>query len=83
MTHHAHPSRVHAAHPPRLMLRVDACPRPRTRGMVRETSMLLREQLLETLDETRARTGRDLPGPLPAGQTEDDPETGLVDEEPR
>ncbi len=29
------------------------------------------------------RTGRDLPGPLPAGQTEDDPATGLVDEEPR
>ena len=28
-------------------------------------------------------TLRDLPGPLPAGLTQDDPATGLVDEEPR
>jgi len=62
---------------------IDARPWPRTKGMVRDASMLLRERLLETLDEARVRTGRDLPGPLPAGQTEDDPATGLVDEEPR
>ena len=62
---------------------IAACPWPRSRGMVRATSMLLRERLNETLDEARERTGRDLPGPLPAGQTEDDPATGLVDEEPR
>lgn len=62
---------------------LDAQPWPRTKGMVRDASMLLRERLLETLDEARDRTGRDLPGPLPAGQTEDDPATGLVDEEPR
>ncbi|MEJ7796621.1 MAG: lysophospholipid acyltransferase family protein [Nocardioides sp.] len=62
---------------------IDARPWPRSKGMVRAASMLLRERLLETLDEARARTGRDLPGPLPAGQTEDDPATGLVDEEPR
>ena len=62
---------------------IDSHPWPRSTGMVRDASMLLRERLLETLDEARARTGRDLPGPLPAGQEEDDPETGLVDEEPR
>ena len=28
-------------------------------------------------------TGRELPGPLPAGQDEDDPATGFVDEGPR
>lgn len=58
-------------------------PWPRTPGMVRESSMLLRERLLETLDVARRTTGRDLPGPLPAGQAEDDPATGLVDEGPR
>ena len=62
---------------------IDAQPWPRSKGMVRDASMLLRERLLETLDEARTSTGRDLPGPLPAGQEEDDPETGLVDEEPR
>ena len=62
---------------------IDAQPWPRSKGMVEDASMLLRERLLETLGEARTRTGRDLPGPLPAGQTEDDPSTGLVDEEPR
>lgn len=62
---------------------LDARPWPRSKGMVRDASMLLQERLLETLDEARGLTGRDLPGPLPAGQTEDDPATGLVDEEPR
>jgi len=61
----------------------EARPWPRSKGMVRDASMLLRERLLETLGDARTRTGRDLPGPLPAGQTEDDPATGLVDEEPR
>ncbi|MGZ5406138.1 MAG: hypothetical protein ACXWDL_15920 [Nocardioides sp.] len=62
---------------------IDARAWPRSKGLVRDASMLLRERLLETLDDARARTGRDLPGPLPAGLTEDDPATGLVDEEPR
>jgi len=66
-----------------LPVTIGARPWPRSKGMVRDASMLLWERLLETLDEARARTGRDLPGPLPAGQTEDDPATGLVDEEPR
>ncbi len=61
----------------------DARPWPRTPGMVRDASMLLRERMLETLDDARRSTGRDLPGPLPAGQAEDDPATGLVDEGPR
>jgi len=60
-----------------------ARPWPRTPGMVREASMLLRRRLLETLVEARRTTGRELPGPLPAGQDEDDPETGLVDQGPR
>jgi 1-acyl-sn-glycerol-3-phosphate acyltransferase len=59
---------------------VDARPWPRTQGMVRDTSVLLRERMLRTLDEARAETGRDLPGPLPAGQSEEDPETGLLGE---
>jgi 1-acyl-sn-glycerol-3-phosphate acyltransferase len=63
--------------------RLGSRPWPRTPGMVRDASMLLRERLLETLDEARRTTGRELPGPLPAGQDEDDPATGLVDEGPR
>jgi 1-acyl-sn-glycerol-3-phosphate acyltransferase len=61
---------------------IDVAPRPwpRTQGMVRDTSTLLRERMLATLGEARATTGRDLPGPLPAGQVEDDPDTGLVEE---
>jgi 1-acyl-sn-glycerol-3-phosphate acyltransferase len=54
-------------------------PWPRRSGMVRETSALLRERLLETLAEAKDLTGRDLPGPLPPGEYEDDPDTGLVD----
>ncbi|QBR91275.1 lysophospholipid acyltransferase family protein [Nocardioides euryhalodurans] len=52
---------------------------PRRTGMVRDSSALLRERLRETLDEARSLTGRDLPGPLPAGEYEDDPDTGFVD----
>jgi len=54
-------------------------PWPRTRGMVRDVSTLLRERLLETLAEAQSETGRELPGPLPSGQYENDPDTGLVD----
>lgn len=64
-------------------VRLGSRPWPRTPGMVRDASMLLRERLLGTLDEARRTTGRELPGPLPAGQDEDDPATGLVDEGPR
>lgn len=53
-------------------------PWPRTREHVRETSVLLRLHMLSELDGALARTRRSLPGPLPAGQSEDDPDTGLV-----
>ncbi|WP_432479894.1 lysophospholipid acyltransferase family protein [Nocardioides sp. GXQ0305] len=58
---------------------VEPQPWPRTPGMLRDTSTLLRGRLLATLDEARGLTGRELPGPLPPGQYEDDPDTGLVD----
>ena len=58
---------------------VEPQPWPRRAGMVRETSALLRERLLVVLDEARELTGCHLPGPLPPGQYEDDPDTGLVD----
>jgi 1-acyl-sn-glycerol-3-phosphate acyltransferase len=59
---------------------IDAQPWPRTRGMVRETSALLLERSRATLTEAIAVTGRSLPGPLPPGEIEDDPNTGFVDE---
>jgi len=58
---------------------VEPQPWPRSTGMVRETSALLRERLLVVLDEARELTGCQLPGRLPPGQYEDDPDTGLVD----
>lgn len=61
-------------------VRLKARPWPRTPGMVRETSMLLRERLRETVELARSTTGRNLPGPLPPGEIEGDPDTGFVDE---
>ena len=61
-------------------LQLEPRPWPRTQGMVRGTSALLRERLLSTLDEARTITGRELPGPLPAGDHEPDPDTGFVDQ---
>lgn len=58
---------------------IEPQPWPRTPGMVRQTSVLLRERTLATLHEARHLTGCDLPGPLPAGDYEDDPDTGLAD----
>ena len=40
---------------------------------------LLREHLLSELATALGDTRRSLPGPLPAGQSEDDPDTGLVE----
>lgn len=59
-------------------VRLDAVPWPRTREQVAAASVLLREHLLATLDEARALTGRELPGPLPAGEAEPDPRTAVV-----
>ena len=52
---------------------------PRTREQVAATSVLLRGHLLSELDSALSQTRRSLPGPLPAGQSEDDPDTGLVE----
>jgi 1-acyl-sn-glycerol-3-phosphate acyltransferase len=51
---------------------------PRTREQVGRSSVLLREHMLAELDAALALTGRELPGPLPAGQSDDDPDTGIV-----
>jgi len=53
---------------------------PRTREHVRATSVLLREHMLSELDGALSQTRRSLPGPLPAGQSDDDPDTGLVEQ---
>ncbi|MCW2738104.1 lysophospholipid acyltransferase family protein [Nocardioides sp.] len=54
-------------------------PWPRTREHVRATSVLLRGHMLSELDSALSQTRRSLPWPLPAGQSEDDPDTGLVE----
>jgi len=54
-------------------------PWPRTREQVAATSVLLRGHMLSELATALADTRRSLPGPLPAGQSEDDPDTGLVE----
>jgi 1-acyl-sn-glycerol-3-phosphate acyltransferase len=50
--------------------RVPAVPWPRTRAQRDEASAALREHMLATLREARELTGRELPGPLPAGDKE-------------
>ncbi|MDP3891039.1 1-acyl-sn-glycerol-3-phosphate acyltransferase [Nocardioides sp.] len=62
--------------------RFDPVPWPRTREHVEQSSLLLREYMLARLDEAMAQTGRALPGPLPPGQTEDDPDTDVVEGAP-
>lgn len=57
-------------------------PWPRTREHVRATSALIREHMLSEQDGALSQTRRSEPWALPAGQSEDDPETGLV-EHPR
>ncbi len=52
---------------------------PRTREHVAATSVLLRGHMLSELDSALSQTRRSLPGPLLAGQSEDDPDTGLVE----
>ena len=54
-------------------------PWPRTREQVGATSALLREHLLSELDSALSQTRRSLSEPSPAGQSEDDPESGLVE----
>lgn len=52
---------------------------PRTREQVTATSVLLRGHLLSEQGSALALTRRSLSGPRPAGQSEDDPDTGLVE----
>ena len=57
-------------------------PWPRTQGMVRgHVGVAAGAPAGDAGRARRSLTGRDLPGPLPAGTAEDDPDTGLVDEE--
>lgn len=53
-------------------------PWPRRREQIRGASALLWEHMRAELDRARSLTGRELPGPLPAGETESDPDTGFV-----
>lgn len=57
---------------------VSSQPWPRTREQVRATAALLREHLRGEVNRARALTGRDLPGPLPAVESDDDPQSGFV-----
>ena len=57
-----------------------ATPWPRTKEQVGEASVLLREHLLGHLEHALALTGRELPGPLPAGEVDPDPATGVTDQ---
>jgi 1-acyl-sn-glycerol-3-phosphate acyltransferase len=52
--------------------RVDAQPWPRTKRDVLEASASLRSHMLEQLSHAKELTGRRLPGPLPAGDSERD-----------
>lgn len=58
----------------------DPVPWPRTQEQVEQASLLLREHMLVQLDQARALTGRELPGPLPVADAEPDPATGVTDQ---
>lgn len=55
-------------------------PWPRTREQVAVTSALLRDHLRGHLDASIAALGRDLPGPLPPGDTDPDPTPGVAEQ---
>ena len=52
---------------------------PRTREQVSATSVLLRGHMLSEQGSACAQTRRSVSGPRSAGQSEDDPDTGLVE----
>lgn len=56
-------------------------PWPRRKRDVAARSVELREHLLKHLEQAKALTGRSLPGPLPAADTDPDPATGVTDAE--
>lgn len=55
-------------------------PWPRTREQVAATTALLRDHLRGHLDASIAALGRELPGPLPPGQTDPAPSTGVAEQ---
>jgi 1-acyl-sn-glycerol-3-phosphate acyltransferase len=57
----------------------ETTPWPRTRAAVGEASRRLRERMLRDLDAALELTGRQLPGPLPAGEHEPDPGGGVTE----
>jgi 1-acyl-sn-glycerol-3-phosphate acyltransferase len=57
-------------------------PWPRTREQLDEVSRFLQGRMREHLSETRAATGLELPGPLPAHEHEPDPATAVTDAGP-
>ena len=56
-------------------------PWPRRKHDVAAASLELREHLIAHLDHAKALTGRTLPGPVPAGDADPDPATGVTDQE--
>ena len=56
-------------------------PWPRRKHDVAKASLELREHLIAHLDQAKALTGRTLPGPVPAGEADPDPATGVTDQE--
>jgi 1-acyl-sn-glycerol-3-phosphate acyltransferase len=58
---------------------LDPVPWPRSRDRVEKVSVLLREHLVALLEHSLAATGRELPGPVPAGEVEPDPSTGVIE----
>ena len=58
---------------------VDQAAWPRTRQLVGETSLALREQMLAHLEYAVHSTGTRLPGPLPDGHHEPDPGGGVTE----
>ena len=63
--------------------RTGPAPWPRTKRQVELTTLDLRVHMLVALSAARTLTGRDLPGPLPAGQAETDPPTSVTPGGPR
>jgi 1-acyl-sn-glycerol-3-phosphate acyltransferase len=60
-------------------MRVAAEPWPRTKARVAEVSREIRAHMLVQLASALEETGRELPGPMPAGEQEPDPGGGVTE----
>ena len=58
---------------------LEAQPWPRTKDEVEKASFVLRDHLITHLEQAKQLTGRTLPGPLPANDSDPDPATGVTD----